>query len=320
MNLRLIAGLSALLLGGCGSSSMPAPVQAGSSATAVCFDSRCGTPKQIVDLPDLENLHPASNGRLFVSGQQNLYEILADGAGGYRAQPLFAGNQGCSGLAESQGLLYLLCQGSPASGGTDFSGLFVLELGNPQASPQHLYTLTGMTLPNGLVAGPGHTLYVTDGPVAAEPKIVRLQLDPADLRRVLRQDTWLTTFPEFPNGLALLGGSLYTTLYNPGTATGHVARVDIQPDGTAAAPVLLFASGIMDDLNATTDHRLLVTDWQKNRLFEMTPEGRQLRTTDEGSFAQPSSVDIGGPPLFAKPVALVTERYTGRGLWVLQAE
>lgn len=320
LQLRLIAALTALLLGGCGSSSLPAsaPPLPSLSAADVCFDSRCGSPKLIVDLPDLENLHPASNGRLFVSGQQNLYEILADGAGGYRAQPLFAGTQGCSGLAESQGLLYMLCDGNAASGGSDVSGLYVLDLGKPDASPQPIFSLTGFTIANGLVAGPGHRLYVTDGPIAAEPKIVRLQLDPADPRRVLRQDTWLSTFPEFPNGLALLGGSLYTTLYNPATATGHVARVDILPDGRAGTPVLLFASGIMDDLNATADNRLLVTDWQKNRLFEMTPEGTQLRTTDTDSFPQASSVDIGGPPLFAKPVVLVTERYTGRGLWILK--
>lgn len=314
----LVGPAAILLLAACSgppSTTAPGPYPVG--AADICLDAQCGAPKKVVDLPDLENLHPASNGRLFVSGQQNLYEILADGMEGYRAQPLFPGNTGCSGLAEADGMLYALCQSDPDSGATDFSGLFVLDIVDPQARPQHIYTLTGMTLPNGMATGPDHMLYITDGPITADPKIVRLELDPADPRRVLRQETWLTTFPEYPNGLALLDGALYTTLYNPTTTTGHVARVAILPDGSAGTPVLLLARGIMDDLNATADGLLLVTDWQNNRLFEMTPEGLLLRETAPDSFSQPSSVDLGTLPLFHKPVVLVTERYTGRGLWLL---
>ena len=305
--------LAAALLAACGNSSAPAGT---ADAPSLCLNSVCGTPRQIVDLPDLENLLVTGAGRLLVTGQQNFYEILKNGDGTYSAAPLFAGTNGCSGITARGSLVYVLCQGS--GGATDFSGLSVLDLSVPGAVPEPIYSITGMSLPNGLVAGPGQTLYVTDGPVASEPKIVRLTLDPLNPRSVTGQETWLLTLPDYPNGLAIKDGSLYTTLYNPTTETGDVARLDIQPDGSAGPIVRLHTRGIMDDLNFYGD-TLLVTDWQNNRLFQITLDGELLQETAPLSFSQPSSIEVGGPPLFESPVALVTERYSGRGLWVLES-
>lgn len=301
--------VGALLLG-CGSSGAP-PADA---SVALCLNSGCGTPRQIVDLPDLENVLVTTSGRVLVTGQENLYEILRESDGRYSASPFFAGTSGCSGITERASLAYVLCQGP--GGATDFSGLSVLDLGDPTAVPEPIFSLTGMSLPNGLVPGPGNTLFVTDGPVAAEPKIVRLTLDPSNPRSVIRQDTWLLTAPDYPNGLAIIGRYLYTTLYNPGVG-GGVARIEILPDGSAGPVEVLHPRGILDDLNVFADS-LLVTDWENGQLFQINLDGGLLQETDAGSFAQPSSVDVGGPPLFDQPVALVTERYSGRGLWVLE--
>lgn len=317
MRWRRFVTCASLLLGACGASQAPdgLPVRGDDDAHALCLNSQCGAPRQLVDLPDLENLLVTEDGRLFVSGQQNVYEILPDRADGFRAEPLFDSGGG-SGLAQAGPTLYVLHQ-DDASGPTGFAGLFALDLAAPDAQPRRIFSLAGMTLPNGMVAGPGPVLYVTDGPIAAEPKIVRLTFDPADPRKVLKQDTWLLTFPEYPNGLAISGNSLYTTLYNPDTRVGTVARIDIGADGRPGPIVPLFTRGIMDDLNIYGD-TLLVTDWQDNRLFQLDLAGALLQETDAGSFSQPSSVDVGPTPLFPVPAALITERYTGRGLWVLE--
>lgn len=315
---HLVILCGAVLLAACGGGSEPddSDSAAESDARRLCLNSDCGASRQLVDLPDLENLLVTDDGRLLVTGQQNFYEVTGNANDGFSAAAFFPGTRGCSGLTQRGHLVYALCQGD-AGGPTDFGGLMVLDLSIADASPEQIFSITGMTLPNGLVTGPDDTLYVTDGPIALEPKIVRLTLDPADPRKVLGQETWLLTFPEYPNGLAIDGNRLYTTLYNPTAASGTVARIDIQADGAAGPVTPLFTRGIMDDLNIYGD-TLLVTDWQNNRLFQMSLDGELLQETAPQSFRQPSSVDVGRPPLIPAPAALITERYTGRGLWILE--
>ncbi len=307
----LVGAMLGLLLAACGvgTSSDEAPDPAG---TGLCFEQNC-IKEQLVDLPQLENLHFTPGGRLFVSGQDNLYEITRAADGSFQATALFAGSAGCSGMSSRAELLYALCQSG--SGPTDFSGLVALDLTHGAARPEPIFTLSGMTLPNGMVlAADGH-LYVTDGPIAAEPKIVRLRIDPADPRHVLGQDTWLALPLDYPNGLTLRGRELVTTLYGP--ALGQVAAIALGDDGSAGPLTRVHDRGrIMDDLSAHGD-TLLVTDWQDGRVFQLDADGRLLRQTPPGTFAQPSAVEVGRPPMFRGDELLVTERYTGSGLWRL---
>jgi len=272
------------------------------SATPLCLNAECGARRQLVDLPQLENIAYTSGGRLFVSGQQNLYEITRIAADDYQARAMFATEGGCSGLAEQRGYLYALCPG----------GLHALSLADPDAAPVLISPLVGMTLPNGMVAGADNQLYITDGPVALEPKIVRLQLSSDDPLRVLQQDTWLLTFPEYPNGLAIRGQRLYTTLYLP--PVGTVAAIDIKADGSAGPIQRLAMRGIMDDLSVYGES-LLIADFQNGALLQLNLNGEEQQQTGFLSFNQPSSVAVVGAPLFDVPTAVATERYLGSGLW-----
>jgi hypothetical protein len=92
--------------------------------------------------------------------------------------------------------------------------------------------------------------------------------------------------------------------------------VVINADGTPGAPENIAPRGIMDDLTVVGD-TLIVTDWQNGSLFQIDLEGNLLQETAANIFAQPSSVIIAGPPLFDQVSILVTERYTGDGLWIL---
>jgi hypothetical protein len=310
MNYILLAliAVNAVFLTACKNSGSPYEAS-NISAQDVCLE--CGSPRKIISLPQLENSLFTSNGRLFVSGQFNLYEIHRDGQD-YTADALMPDGSGCSGLTEDRGTLYALCSGS--GGPTDFSGLYTMSLDEPLASPTFSFSLTGMSLPNGMVATPSG-LYVTDGPVAIVPKIVHLTIDPADPTQVLAQDTWLATLPDFPNGLAHHEGALYVTHYRPGFG-GQVTRIAINPDGTPGEPENITPRDIMDDLTVVGDS-LIVTDWQNGGLFQIDLDGNVLQETANFLFSQPSSVAIAGPPMFDELSLIVTERYTGDGLWVL---
>ncbi|WP_373083377.1 hypothetical protein [Zhongshania sp.] len=307
--LPIIIAISSVALSACKGSGSPYAASS-TAAQDICLD--CGTPRQLVNLPQLENSLFTSNGRLFVSGQSNLYEIHRDGQD-YRADALLPDGSGCSGLTEDKGTLYALCSGS--GGPTDFSGLYTMSLDDPLATPEFSFALSGMTLPNGIVAT-ASGLYVTDGPVAVEPKIVHLAIDPTDPTLVLSQSTWLATLPDFPNGIVHTGTSLYVTHYRPGFG-GQVTQVAINSDGSPGTPENIAPRGIMDDLTVVGD-TLIVTDWQDGSLFQIDLEGNLLQETANNIFAQPSSVIIAGPPLFDQVAILVTERYTGDGLWILE--
>lgn len=301
---------AAALLQACGNSVPTLPGDGARDATGLCLS--CGRPFQLVDLPQLENVLVTDDGRVFLTGQSNLYELHRDADGGYGATALLADGTGCSGLAQYRRTVFALCSGG--SGPTDMSALMAIRLDERPPLPRRVFQLSGMSLPNGMAATDG-ALYVTDGPIAVEPKIVRLDFDPADPETILGQQTWLPTFPDYPNGLVIDGDHLYTTLYRPGIG-GSVARIEIRADGSAGTLRRVAARGIMDDLALIGDW-LVVTDWQGNALFAVDREGRPLDETEPGTFAQPSAVALAGPPLFDEPVLLVTERYTGNGVWVL---
>lgn len=293
--------LLAALLSACGDGD-PARDGVQDDPRALCLSSDCGARRLIADLPQLENIAFTSSGRLFVSGQQNLYEIQRTGADTYRAFSLFEAGSGCGGLTEQRGHLYALCSG----------GLYAVRLDDPVARPVFVSALSGMTLPNGMAAGEGNRLYIADGPIAVQPKIIRVQLDATDPLRVLAQDTWLSTLPEFPNGVAIRNGVLYTTLYVP--PLGTVAAIEIQADGSAGPIRRLALRGIYDDIAMYGD-TLLVADFQNGALLQYELDGTLIQQTGILRFAQPSSVHVAGPPLFDQPTALATQRYLGRGLW-----
>ena len=270
---------------------------------------------QLVDLPQLENVHFTAEGRLFVTGQDNLYEISGSFAEGFEGKALLEGG-GCSGMASTRDTLYALCQGSSA-GLTDFSSIMVLDLSNPDAVPEAVFQLSNMTLPNGMGLGPDGNLYISDGPVSVTPKIVRVLVSADDPAILLGQETWLSLLGDWPNGVTWHQGVLYTTLF--GAGLGTVVAVPLNPDGSAGERQTVYTRGrIMDDLIAYQD-TLIVTDWLDSRLFQITLDGNLLAETPAFGFSQPSSVAVGQPPMFDPSQLLVTERYSGDGLWLLQA-
>lgn len=293
----LVAGL---LLAGCESRIYDVVPPAAPGSTALCVDSGCGEKLRLVTIPDAENLLFAPDGRLFVSGGLNVYEIGHSGSR-YTAQPLFTGSDNFTGLAIRQGVLY-----ANGFGGTLYAGRL-------DAQPMALAAIhgTGLDSANGLAAGPDGELYVVNGPLTQTPAILRLRLDPLDPLKVLSQDPWLPLTPgaSFPNGVQIRGRTLYYSESTP-TAPGRIRRVAILADGRAGTPEDFASLGtsLPDDFSLPGEELMLASYFTDGRIGLFDRNGALRSSTDPGSFESPSQVRLGQPPLFASTDLVVTEK------------
>ena len=295
-----IAGLVlAMLLSGCTGGNIDA--SATSNNIALCVASSCGTKTKLLDIASAENILFTPEGRLFVSGGTNVFEITRDAAG-WHATPLSAASGNFTGLAQIGNVLYANC-----FDGNLYAGVLSAT---PALLPIHAM---GLAAPNGLSTGPNGELYVINGPLATsalpDPKIVRLKLDSADPMHVTDQSTWLASGLSFPNGIQRRGNTLFfsdSTSLPP--QLGLIKTVEIQADGTAGVPKT-FASfnGLPDDFSFAGD-RVLAVSYSNGQIFLIGADGQVQSQTDLMSFDNPSEVRQGQSPLFAANELLVTEK------------
>ena len=292
------------MLAACGSGSAPATTSQAVDPAALCVSSGCGTKTRLLEIPNAENTLFTPDGRLFVSGGSNTYEVMHDAAG-WQAAPLYDGSCNFTGMAQRGNILYVAC--------FDLN-LYALDLTQAGALLRPIYNLAGMAAPNGMTSGPDGELYLTDGPLSTSqlpsPKIVRLDFDPADPLKVTRQTTWLSQGVGLPNGLTRRDRTLYfstSSILPP--ALGQVNSVAIQVDGTAGA-VQTFSSivaSVPDDMSVVGDDLLLAL-YSEGAITLIGPDGSIIAQTAPLSFDLPSSVKTGRPPLFDPNDLVVTEK------------
>lgn len=308
---------AALLLSGCNdSSSRSTAVSAADTAQAVsaadlCLSAECSEYIALVDIPDAENLVFSADGRLFVSGGLQVYEVSRDGTG-FVAQAIADSDCNFTGLAIRDNVLYAACGGGQ------------LYAGELTAAPRltTIYTLADMCLPNGITIGPDRQLYVVDATLNANsqaclppnPRIDRLSINPDNPLEILSQELWLQGSAagglafgldnqlRFPNGLRSEGSAFF------GTDGGSVYAVAQLPGGAAGEVIpLYFTPTELDDLGLLSDG-ILVTDFFQGRVFLLSRAGAELQSTDPGRFSSPSSVRLGQAPMFLPTDILVTEK------------
>lgn len=266
---------------------------------ALCVDSRCGEKTVLLTVPSAENILFADDGRLFVSGGTNVFEITRDGDA-YAATPLYEGSCNFTGLAIVGDVLYANC----------FDGrLYAARIdAHPSLQPIHDLDLAA---PNGLAAGPDGALYLANGPLPTaalpDPKIVRVTLDPADPFSVTGQSDWTRAGLLAPNGLQIHDGAVYVSNSGLG-GLGEIRRYPIGADGSAGDGTQ-FASllTVPDDFSFVGD-AVLAAYFATGQIALIGADGAVQSTTALLSFSFPSQVKHGRPPLFANDDLLVTEK------------
>jgi len=312
VRLPLCLGLLAALLAGCDASapaaSTPRAGERGLSAADLCVNNDCGEAIPLLDIVDAENLVFAPNGRLFVSGSRNVYEVTKAADGSFASRALSAVECGFTGLAVARNHLYATCGDGQ---------LFAARLdGDAALAP--IFQMTGMCIANGTAVGADGRLYVVDEPLnclPGDPKIVALTIDAADPMRIVAEQVWVQGAPtgllwvgqdnvfKFPNGLVRDGDTFY------GTDGGSVFSVELQDDGSAGTVTpLFFEPTAHDDLGLAFDDGLLVTDFFKGRIVLLSRDGELLQETLPGTFVEPSSARLGQPPMFEPTDILVTDK------------
>ncbi len=294
---------------GTGTSEPTGPDGNGNANEALCVASDCGEVIEIATIPDAENIHFTPQGRLFVTGGSNVYEITRTGELAFTATPLAVETCGFTGMAQRGEFLYVVCGDGR---------LFGAELtATPVVEP--IFQMEGMCIANGTALGPDGNLYIVDEPLdpsclPADPKIARLTVDPANPALILGQETWLQGSPagllpfggdttmRFPNGLAVLGKRFFAT------DGGSVFYADLLEDGSAGPVTPIYFDATAHDDLSVAGESLLVTDFFGGRIFQLSLSGELLQETLPLTFDSPSSVQLARPPMFRADDILVTEK------------
>jgi hypothetical protein len=234
-----------------------------------------GTKDALVDsIASIENSMFTQTGRLFVSGDDGVYEVTRDPSGALRATNVAPGNA-CkfAGLAEINGVLYANCYD-----GTN-SALFAATL-SATPSFRKIYDQPGVALANGAAADDSGRLYVAD---STHGTIWRLSLSASDPFTVTQRDAF-STGNLFPNGLKAFGGAIYYTDFVA------VKRIPLLEDGTAG-PVATLTTQLtfFDDLYVD-DHGIFVANYLFGSVEALTNGGVDVLDTPAFTFSGPSSV------------------------------
>lgn len=260
-----------------------------------------------------------SNGRIFVSGGTNVFEVMLTEENALTGVERSTTNCNFTGLAQLKQTLYAACGDG---------GLYALALNQKDASLERIYELDGMNLPNGMIDGPDECLYIVDGPVSLaipDGKIVRVCPDSGDPMRISTQDTWIELAPDLPNGITRIGQNFYYTDSSILNAASRVRRIYMDDTGAPSAPATLYEEVTVFDGLSAAGNTLLVTDFTGGRVFQIDLTGQLLQQTESGQFISPSSVLAVSPPIFRDTDVLVTEKgilgdtssSIGNALWLL---
>jgi len=284
----------------------PAIVAEDAPLTAAVPDLSRGKRRTLVEgLTAAENQLFTSEGRLFVSGDEGVYEIVQQGTTySTRELPSDAATCWFGGLTEYAGTLYANCYDTVRSN----SLLYAAPL---NAAPQlrAIHSLPGVALANGLTHDEAGNLYIAS---TFDGAILRLKLDPSDPLRVLAQESWLPSAGLFSNGLKYFDGKLYWTAFT------QLRSAAIRDGGKPRATRdLSGALTYLDDLYVDGGGFLL-DDYLNGRVLSLDTSARYQNATPIGTFNGPSSVQRALGRLGLSATALVVTERAGNRVSVFE--
>lgn len=274
----------------------------------LCLLTACGDVTPITTVPDAENSLITSEGRLFVSGSFNLYEITKNEDGIFENHRLVEDDYYFMGLDEYKGSLYALRTGKglnamlkpePALVIGDLSAINPSDEARPSEDIFTEIPLPDMAMPNGLTIDSQGHIFISD---TMGGKIVRFDISEDDPTNVDGPYDCGLTGLMAPNGLVVDGSYLYIT------DVGSVKKAEILKGGSLGPMKTLFSGRVyLDDLTVFQG-TLVVCDYMSGTIFQLSAQGKILRETKLETFAFPSSVNIAHGPMFETGDIVVTEK------------
>ncbi len=281
-------------------------------------------------IPDAENLLFTSDGRLFITASEHVYEYTnAKGA----ELVLHTANAEFLGMAQVGNYLYvvrstmrvkpfqqldianLLQQGLAQYLFNTFSDLIMnkelLRADLTQTSLNFLpvYTLKNMFLPNGMAADSSGNLYIADETFLSIGQIVKVTISGNNFS----QETWLSTSNGVcsPNGMSIRDNTLYFTDFKMSTLKAMVKKVDIINGRPGSVSTLYSQTGLFDDLEAGNYKGvdgIVVANFAKGSLLLLDKNGKLVSEILKGELDFPSSVRIGKGSMFNSDDLIITEK------------
>jgi len=257
-----------------------------------------GTRETLVDsIASIENSMFTQSGRLFVTGDDGVYEITRDATGAAKATA-WASGAGCkfAGMAEVNGVLYVNCYDLTNS------AVYAATL-TATPSFRKIYDLPGVGLANGAAADDSGRIYLAD---SFGGTIWRLSVDPENPFAITLRESF-STGNLFPNGLKVFGGAIYYTDFVA------VKRIPLLANGRGG-PVTTLTTQLtfFDDLYVD-DSGILVANYLLGYVEGLTSAGVDLLDTPALGLSGPSSVlPAKGRFGLSKTDVLVTEKTANR--------
>ncbi|MCG8315119.1 MAG: hypothetical protein MI976_18070 [Pseudomonadales bacterium] len=268
------------------------------------------------DLPESENLFFTPEGRLFVSGGENVFEIIQNTDGSYQKLDMFHAPCLVEGIIQRYNHIYGVCSKtnlaefgqshliaaeiSPSTPNNDD----IIESGkHPFMEMEFMRPLPEMALPNGMEIDEFGNIFVAD---SGKGHIFRIQfMSPTDVSHV---EIWSEKTSPFVNGLEWVGDELYFTGVKLAGVKSVFGKVNRQADGSAGAPIILFerTATVLDDIAAYKDG-FLITDYLKGSIIYWK-DGAVITETEKDTFYSPTAVQQGRAPMFSEEALIVTEK------------
>jgi hypothetical protein len=249
----------------------------------------------VTGIVNVENQLFSAAGRLYVSGDEGVFELRRDGAATALTATQLVHVDGCKfgGMSERNATLYAAC----------YDGAHSYIYAAPEsATPefQSIFKLDGVLLANGM-ATDGSSLFVT---ATGQGTIIELALDPADPLRVTERGALLEySYGLLPNGIKIQGRNVYWGDF------GTIRRAPLADPERITATI----SGLtfFDDF-CVSGSIVLVADYLFGSVLAYSTAGVLIGGTPFGTFGNPSSVgESAGRLGFGARDLIVTEKGAG---------
>ncbi len=264
-------------------------------------------------IPDAENLFFTPEGRLFVSGGENVFEIVVQADGNYQKLDMFHEDCLVEGITQRDGYIYGVC--SKTKGAELLDSYLIagkietlapdqvdtnLPAQHPTIKMEAISPLSEILIPNGIVVDSKGDLYIAD---YGSPKIFKVALiDPTTVAQI---SVWARRPNTLFNGLKWHDNQLYFSGQS-GITSGIVGKIEQLEDGSAGEPEILFKrqQAVLDDI-LPYKGGLLITDYLKGSIL-FWKEGEVQAETPRETFFAPSAVALARSPMFEEgaPVSL----------------